>query len=234
MAVRSFVITTLMSMLGFVALGGLVAASLLVATPSHACWDGVYVETSRVTLTDSQLGDRWTPSLARDVGLWVSRVEALLPDDVHLTVQHGIVEVCGVQGNEDFGCVEPDERWNDGELASLFDVVARALDVDAPDRALAIALLTRPVTLQLGAFKTRKAARRFAYKVSETLDDADVDLFGFLEAGAFPAENAFAHVIHADGRYRVVVGAFLDRDEARLAGRQIKQLAGYGTYIRDL
>ncbi len=234
MTMRSVNTTSPASILGFLVLSAAVTAALFIAQPSRACWDGAYVETARVTMTESQLGDRWTPALARNVGRWTARIEALLPENVHLTVQHGVIEICGADGDEDFGCVEPDAEWTDGELSSLFEAVAQAIDVDPNQRQLAQRLKVRTRTVQLGSFSSRKGAQLLAMKASAALDDADIDLFGFLEVGSFPADNAHIHVVEDGQRFRVVVGAYLDPAEARLAARQIAAVSKLRPSVRPL
>lgn len=240
MTLRTFLSTSFASFLGFLGLTSTVAAALLIAHPSAACWDGVYVETPRVTLTSAELGDQWTPQLARDVGLWVARVEAFLPDDVLVTVQHGVIEICGVDGNEDFGCVEPDDEWSDGELATLFAAVARAAGVDDATKQRAKQVSVSPQTVQLGVFRSKRAAHRYALTATKALEDVDTDLFGYLEAGAFPADNAFVHVVESRSsrtnkpRYRVVTGAFIDPAEARLTAAQIKAATNMKVQVRSL
>lgn len=239
MALRTFITTSTTAWLrslglGLLGISAVIASLLLVARPSYACWDGVYVETSRVTLTESGLGDRWTPELARDMGIWMARVEALLPDGVLLTVQHGIIEVCGAQGNEAFGCVEPDEEWTSGKLERLFERVAEALDVDEGTRAAALAVARKPMTVQLGSFKTKKSAERLARRIEGALAKIDADVYGYIEVGGFPANNVAVHVVTENKRHRVVVGAYLDHVEAKLAAAKIAAATKRKAYVRAL
>lgn len=231
MKLRKLFLPTLTLFAGALLLG----ATLLPSGKANACWDGVFLDTGRVTISDLDLMDGFDVEQTRQVGRWIARIEELLPARVNLTVEFGRLEMCGAHGNDDFGCIEPDEQWRT-DLPALFEMVADMVQASPDDRARARRVERRPLTVQVAA-TGRRSARRLVSRIHRELRDDP--LFGFLEVGGFPAENDFARVIPQRTRrgskvYRVVVGAFLDKAEARLARDRIEQLVGLDGFVRAL
>ncbi|MFO0601539.1 MAG: SPOR domain-containing protein [Polyangiales bacterium] len=69
-----------------------------------------------------------------------------------------------------------------------------------------------------------------AREAARAIDVAGRGAHGFIEVGGFPASNPTAHVLTACGVHRVVVGAFLDREEAAALAASL----GSGAWVRTL
>lgn len=197
----------------------------LTPAPALACWDGYSVQDGDVTFTGP--ADVWDPADARTSGSWVLRFEALLGPKGSLAAEFGYA----------WACIE--ERCEEVSIpgaspAILFDAVARALAIPRARRAAALRLDAQPFAVQVAASRDRARAEALAARLSE----ADLPM-GFYEAGGFPADNPEAHVVaarDAQGQlvYRVVVGAFLDRDRAQDHRQQIAEVTGLPTVLRAL
>lgn len=227
---------SLVTGLGLLALLLAAAVVVLPARSANACWDGVYADTGRMRLLQADDAP-WSPERVRHVARWVARIEALLPARSSLSVEHGQVELCGAEGSEDFGCVEPDDGWRGGDLEALFTLVADLVDADEGQRARARSLNGQALTVQVAVSRYADRAAAFADELQQRLGDEP--LFGFVEVGGFPADNRFAHVIDVSTgasapRHRVVVGAFLDAAEARAAARRVREVTGHRAFVRPL
>jgi hypothetical protein len=185
--------------LGIVAAALSTIAALVGAPAAHACWDGSMAVVGRVTYTT--FDDSWSADDALQQARWLSRIDRLLPEgaslevwpDPWLTVGGDTIEL----------------EFN-GTLSDLYHQTARALRVN-PLHELMVRHAPGPTvwTVQAGSFASEAQALRQA----ETIGSSCAS--GFYEAGGFPAMNPTAHVEReSDGRFRVVVGAFLERAEA--------------------
>jgi hypothetical protein len=207
-----------------------VAAVMLLGvglTPARALagWDGYSVQHGSVAFTGPDAV--WDPADARTLGTWALRFEALLGPKGSLTSEFGAATAC-VEDR----CEEISIRST--SPAALFDAVARELAVPRARRAAALQVSARPFSVQVAASRDRARAEALATRLSE----ADLPM-GFYEAGGFPADNPEAHVLPArDAQgltvYRVVVGAFLRRQQAHAHRQQITQATGLPTVLRAL
>ncbi len=212
---------------------------LSVPASSEACWDGVLVTTGRVTLATSEFGDQWSPSFARQAALWTARIEAVLPDDVNLTVDHGWIEAWGTGGNETWGRREAPIRWSERDLRALFDIVTDLVQTDPQARSSALRVRRSPVTIQLAATHSPAFARRLAGLAQNHLRDDQIDPSGFIVFGGFPAWNDSVYITSSTTRngeriYQVVLGAFVDGETARLALAQARLATGLQGFLRPL
>lgn len=199
--------------------------SFCAARSAHACWDGYSVRIGHIAFTGGS--DHWDPEHARELALWARRLEVLLGPDGSLEVEGGYGEACA-----DSRCVEMDEDVRSPR--ALFHAVARALAIPAARRATALRVTAAPYSVQVAATRDGAVAERLA----ERLSRGELPM-GFFEAGGFPSDNPEAHVVKAtaaDGQtvFRVVVGAFIDRDEALAHVDEIAALTGLPTLLRAL
>ena len=185
------------------------AAALGVARPAHACFDGYVAQGRHLTLSVSGDSD-WEPAHIRSVATWIARIDALLSDDYTDFVRH-----------ENF--------------AEIFREFADSVGASRERRARALRVRVAPVTIQLLAAQSEESARRFAAVIEQT-DSADS---GFYESGGFPSINPRVHVVterYGRGRklYKVLVGAFLDRQEARNVLFELEREIGARGFVRTL
>lgn len=206
----------------------LVAAlsSTLLPSLAHACWDGVALSTDKLTIQrfDTQ---SWSPEEVRHWAKWVARVDALLPEGSHLDVFEGDATFCDGQKE----CVEI------GTGLTPFELFERTADAVHASRATIHAarrMESTPYTVQVAASHDLAAAEKLATRINE----AELGLHGFYEAGGFPSFNAYAHVVESfgpdDTQYHVVVGAFLAKDEATNAMDVIASELGMHGFVRKL
>lgn len=202
----------------------------LVPASAAACWDGVSASTSKVELA-IESSATWTPEQARHWAKWIARIDALVPDGKSLRVLHGDLEVCDADGE---GCQAIDGAWIDGRAFTLFERAADLFAASGSTIAAARHLDRAPLTVQVAASHDFAAAERLAARI----DAAELSLAGFLVIGGFPSVNADAHVVEssADDRfvYHVVVGAYLDRDEAEAARATLEGELGLHGFVRPL
>lgn len=201
----------------------------LVPGTAVACWDGMAISTDKVFLA---MGDQtqWSPERARHWATWTARIDALVPEGKRLSVTHGFVEICDAEGP----CTELEGEWTNGSGFSLFEQVADAFDASRKTVATARRQHAMPLTVQVAASADLEAARALAARI----DAAELGLHGFLDIGGFPSANAYAHVVEgtSDGAvvYHVVVGAFLDREQADNAATTLEGELGMRGFVRRL
>jgi hypothetical protein len=208
------------------------AALTLATVPSaaNACWDGISVSTERITLAVP--GDAtWSPEDARRWAKWAGRIDALVPAGKTLSVVFGDVEICDDATST---CTLAPATWDNADPFTLFELVADTVGATPKQIATARKTAITPLTVQVAATDDLAAAHRLATRVNE----AGLELTGFLDIGGFPAMNAYAHVVESTStvgtRYHVVVGAFLQRDAAKSAAAELDAQLGLHGFIRTL
>lgn len=204
--------------------------TLLAATaaPStaRACWDGYSGMYGDVAIMGP--GERWELEIARALGTWLPRIDALLPEGASVISEFGYVEVC-----RDGSCTE--HRWNDRNLAGLFQIVADTIGASPGERRAARAVETSGWTIQIAATTDPLDARRIA----ERFNLSDAGEHGYYEAGGFPALNDRAHVVEGrDGAgrtvHRVIVGTFISRTDADAQAAGLGAILGQPVLVRPL
>ncbi len=196
----------------------LLASLLLAPTRARACWDGFAASLGHVSVLVASDEAVWNSTEVEETALWLGRVNALLPDNGSLELEHGYgVLDCG-QGPAEF-------EWRGG-WPQLFQQVARQCHATSRARAEAMSAVTPVYTVQLAATHDEANAERLA----EAVNTRELDASGFIEVGGFPAMNPVAHVVTEGALHRVWVGAFLDRAEAEA----VATLLGEGAYVRSL
>lgn len=213
-------------------LGTSLVAILVANVPAsaRACWDGVAINTDRVSLAIE--GDTtWSPEEARRWAKWAARIDALVPEGKTLSVVFGDLEICDVASGE---CTTGATAWENDDAFTLFELTADA--VLASNRTIAAARRTAamPLTVQIAASRDLEAAT----KLAERINAAALELSGFFDAGGFPAANDYAHVVESNGSdhatFHVVVGAFLGRDDADAAATTLAAELGLHGFVRPL
>lgn len=199
-----------------------VALGLALSVPSNAsaCWDGFYARVGNV----DEMGDdtSWDEATLRHHATWLGRVNALLSNDTTVASQHGFVTLTVGGKSHEF-------TWNDGNYATLFDLVARNVGASNTDIERAKRVETPVYVVQAGAFVNESRAHTWA----QSLSQGDVAEHGFFQAGGFPADNPEAHVVTiSNGRklHRVYVGAFVNRAAAETVAKRL----GRGAFVRAL
>jgi hypothetical protein len=201
--------------------------------PAHACWDGHLGTAPRASLCVMTGPTRWKAVVARELADWLVRVEALVPPGYHASACEGGVSICEQQSP--YRCLghaqmERDTYW--GFFRAVQEVVeARPAAVHA-----ALQKKATPLTVQVAVGYDEAGARALARRLSR-LRPADQ---GFYEAGAFPGGND-KDVVHVladrddEGApiYRVVVGAYLTRAEARATVARLREI-GLRGFVRPL
>ncbi len=196
----------------------LLASLLLAPTRARACWDGFAASLGHVSVLVASDETSWHPADVAETALWLGRVNALLPDNGSLELEHGYGSLdCG-QGPTDFA-------WRGG-FPQLFQQVAQQCHATSRDRARAMSTVTPVYTVQLAA--TRDEAN--ADRIAEAVNARELAVSGFIDVGGFPAMNPVAHVVSEGAMHRVWVGAFLERTEAE----SVATLLGEGAYVRPL
>jgi hypothetical protein len=184
-------------------------ASLAVASPASACFDGYIARGRHLTLAVSGDSD-WDPAHIRRVATWIARIDSLLSENYEDLVRY-----------EDF--------------PEIFREVAESVGASPKRRARALGIRVVPFTVQLLAVRNEASALSFAAAIEET---AAADS-GFFESGGFPSINPRVHVVsERDPRgrtlYKVLVGAFLDRRDARNVLSDLEHEIGTRGFVRKL
>jgi len=205
-------------------------APALVSRPAHACWDGIAASTPKVTLA-IESAQTWSPEQARHWAKWIARIDALVPPGKILQVMHGDIEVCDETIEE---CELLDVTWDDGSAFTLFERTADIFATSGATIASARRMHRMPLTVQVAASHDLEAAERLADRINA----AELDLSGFLEMGGFPSDHGAAHVVESYAgdmfAYHVVVGAFLQRDEAEAAAAALASELDLHGFVRPL
>lgn len=212
----------------------LATAAALAAVPStaQACWDGVYVETDTVSIAIStEVSEaEWSPERARSYAKWAGRIAALVPAGHSMSIEHGYISVCDLTGE----CKDIEQTWEDPYLSNLFELTADVLDTPRGTVARARRTNAEPMTVQVAATRNLDGA----YKLANEINDAELELHGFLDVGGFPAMNEYAHVVESwkdqAPMYHVVVGSYLDRDDAEAAAASVETALGMHGFVRKL
>ena len=212
------------------------AMLLLAGRPAAACWDGFAAGTGRVSIRQAG-DDQWHAERARELATWLPRIDALLPADMQLESEHGLVSVSPSAG----GPAIAEARWTSGRLADLFMVVARVTPGARARIAKGHAIV--PFTVQVLGVRDPRRAAAFAEALNERSDrDELVPSVGFYSAGGFPAIHPVAHVLAAPKAgdddlapplTRVVVGSYLDAASAQVTATALKA-HGIPAFVRVL
>lgn len=210
----------------------LVTTTIAALTPTgaRACWDGIAVSSDRVVLGIDTPAS-WTPEGARHWAKWLGRLDALVPAGKQLVVMQGAIEICD-DGHEN--CREAAVGWDDGSAFTLFQIAVALFEPNRQQVAQARRAGHVALTVQVAATFDLAAAQALAVRIN----DAELELAGFYDVGGFPSTNDVAHVVERvtdDGvRYEVVVGAFLDRAQAREALAVLDEALTLDGFVRPL
>ncbi len=208
-------------------LAALTLTLALSSATARACWDGHQASVGNVTLSSADTA--WSPTRARELAAWLARIDALLPAGTTLSAEHGYVSLCPSDGPS---CEE--WEWDERSLAALFREVAVRAGASARTIRSARAIRRDVLVVQIAAFADRARADALETRISES----GLGEPGFYEAGGFPANNPFAHVVEAasGGRvvHRVVVGAFVDRQQAERVREGLARELGARAIVRPL
>lgn len=214
-----------------------VISAVLTPAAADACWDGYYASSSRVVIAESSNPPPpWKPETAGDLARWLSRLEALLPAGFAMESWDGIVDVCrtGADGAMAHADCLGHVYWNRRSFSSLFRLVARTVRARPLAVRAAMKREAAPLTLQLAAGLDEHGARTVARRINAARPVGH----GFYEAGGFPADNDVAHVVTEESPagtvYRVWVGAYLTRAEAREALSKLSAATGMKGFVRGL
>lgn len=213
---------------------------LLVAAPTaaRAGWGGTRVETGRVTVVSRALDDQWRIAVTRHAALWTARIEALLPQGINLSVEQGTVELWSIADPEFIPLVSS-EIWEEEDMGQLFLIVADLVEANAEDRGRAMEVSRRPLTVQVAATTSDRVARELARLVQENLREEQLDTNGFVEYAGAPAWNDSVWITshltpNGRRRYQVIVGAFVDEENARLVLERTREVTGLEGFVRFL
>jgi hypothetical protein len=174
----------------------------------------------------------WTPARARELADWLVRVEALVPPGHVATACEFTIDVC--KAGSSSSCVGG-ERWERQTYWGFFRTVARLVKAKPAVVRAALQKQATPFTVQVAVGYDAAGARALARRLNRTPPAEH----GFYEAGGFPAQNDAVHVIadrDDEGApiYRVVVGAYLTRAEARATAAKLRTAAGLRSFVRPL
>ncbi|MEP7120314.1 MAG: SPOR domain-containing protein [Byssovorax sp.] len=209
--------------------------AVLSAPRAEACWDGYSVSVGRVSLSVAGEEAEWTPALVREVALWGTRIDALLPTGTRLDSELGSITFCATSPDGACGASVAELPYSPDDLPTLFGKMAIVTHGSSNDIRRIMALNVEPLTVQVFA---GKSARRAA-AVAASIDAAGAGEHGFINVGGFPANNPSAHVV--DGKdaaghpvHRVVVGAFLSRGDAARVLASVRRALGIKGFVRAL
>lgn len=208
-----------------------VACLALTPAPALACWDGLLAESAdvRLQLMGGAAGT-WDPARMQSFATWLTRIDAIAPDFLEvIATDHDVTVFCDTCKNSE------NLKW-DGDLATLFDRVAKAVGADRKTRRQALEQDATAYTVQIAAFATKADADALARKLNGQADS--LETHGFVQIGGFPSMNDTTHVVavsHETGPvYRVVVGAFLSRADAEAAQTLVHEETSLRGFVRPL
>lgn len=210
----------------------LASVAALASSTAQACWDGVYVETDTISIAIStEVSEaEWTPERARAYAKWAGRIAALVPEGHSMSIEHGYISICDLTGE----CRDIEQTWDDPYLSNLFELTADVLDAPRGTVARARRTNVEPMTVQVAATRSLDGA----YEVANDINEAELELHGFLDVGGFPATNEYAHVVESwkdqAPMYHVVIGSYLDRDDAEAAAAAVESKLGMHGFVRKL
>lgn len=182
--------------------------------PALACWDGTHAVVGRVELSSGSL--EWSVHEVVTIATWLGRIDAVLPDDASVRIEHDVAIVERDDGTSF------EVSWPGGSLETLFTRIAHETGAGRARVRAARRHVTPVFTVQVASMPGREAAERLT-----TMIEGE---HGFLEVGGFPADNPTAHVVEEGGAHVVLVGAFLDRSEAAAVASAI----GPRAFVRQL
>ena len=216
------------------ALPALAFASLAATPRAEACWDGYAAFVGRVSLSVPD-DAAWSPPLVREVALWGSRIDALLPPGTGLDSELGSVTYCKTGPAGPCGESLADLPYGVDPLPTLFGKTALLTHASGREIRRIMALTVLPLTVQVFASKSGRRAEALA----ASIDAAGAGDRGFINVGGFPANNPTAHVVAGkdaagDPIHRVFVGAFLTRGDAALAEARARKVLGIKGFVRPL
>lgn len=192
---------------------------------ARACWEGYEAVGTHLLVVGLEFD--WSAERARELALWIPRIDALLaPRDIQVEV-HGTTAYL------------PNDRLFDfRDLEDLFDRLARELGVSRAQRRAAMRLRTEALTVEIFASRDEDEAYRQASRLNEALHDRDDLDYGFYGLGEFPGEIQRAQVLSErdiTGRrlYRVIVGAFFEPNGASALADALRPIADTAT-VRPL
>jgi hypothetical protein len=179
--------------------------------------------------------DAWSPALVRDVALWGTRIDALLPAGTQLESELGSVTFCKTLPDGACGDVVNELPYSADKLPTLFGKMAVLTHGSSTKIRRIMALTVSVLTVQ--AFASKSARR--ANAVAASIDAAGAGEHGFINVGGFPANNPTAHVVagkDAAGSpiHRVFVGAFLSRGDAAGVEASVRKALGIKGFVRPL
>lgn len=215
-----------MSHLGILLLIAGALAVITFAPDARACWDGRAASSPRVSIAVPG-DDTFDPADARAAGVWLQRIEAILPPSASVTAFGETLSICAKRDQ----C--KDVEWQPGRYDRLFDQVAAGVGAESSVVSRARHMAASVFTVQVLASRSRKSAEAFAARI-----DAPMDLDpGFYDAGGFPAVNPVARVVASSdtGRpiWRVIVGTYLDRQQADSMRINLARRGVHG-FVREL
>ena len=211
----------------FVIPASIFAVTSLAPVAAAACWDGVRIETDRISIMigDADGGDLEWPDADLDRAAdWLVAIEAILPPGDELHVEFGLVYF-----GDDSTCAAIEEA---NSFAELFAKVGHACGRSADELARARARSASLFSVQILSTSNRAAAEARKAEL-----DLDCHWHGVYERGGFPSLNPCAEVESAtlvDGRevHRVLVGNFLSRASAEQARASIREELGVDGMVR--
>ncbi|MEM9194761.1 MAG: SPOR domain-containing protein [Myxococcota bacterium] len=204
---------------------GLILATSLVAVPAAACWDGYSASHGNIHVMGSNT--EWSPDLAQKLALWLPRLEVLLGEQE--------MAVYFNQADLEQGSV----AFPPGRFDVLFARTARLLGTPRTERRAALRQGGSPLTIQIAATRDRDRADALVRRFETEWEDQMYELHGFYEAGGFPSNNPAVHLLTRqddDGNdvYQVVVGAFINRNQATHAQSVLQNELAVESFIRPL
>jgi hypothetical protein len=179
--------------------------------------------------------DAWSPALVRDVALWGTRIDALLPAGTQLESELGSVTFCKTLPDGACGDVVNELPYCADELPTLFGKMAVVTHGRGREIRRIMALTVSVLTVQVFASKSESRASA----VAAAIDPEGAGESGFITVGGFPANNASAHVVASKDAvgspiHRVFVGAFLSRGDAVRVEASVRKALGIKGFVRPL
>lgn len=216
-----------------------VALASLVSLPrAEACWDGYAASIGKLSISvATDENPPWDPADIREIALWGSRIDALLPAGTRLDSELGTITFCKtLPGSRRCGASLADVPFSTAPLPALFGQTAILTHASPAAIRRAMTLTVAPLTVQVFASTSAARAHAVAVAVDEPDDTRDR---GFIDVGGFPATNPSAHVVDgsdAAGRpiHRVLVGAFLARADAAATEARVRKALGLKGFLRPL
>jgi len=214
------------------AVAAVVALALALPSRAYACWDGYTGSAPRASLCMMGGPVNWSPATGRELADWLVRIAALVPPGSTANACEFTISVC--EGGSSDRCLGGD-KWERQTYWRFFRTVARLVKATPALVRAALQKRATPFTVQVGVGYDERGARALATRLNRTKPAEH----GFYEAGGFPADNDVAHVIAAQDdegtpTYRVVVGAYLTRAEAKATVTQVRAETGVQGFVRPL